>query len=48
MDKLTFANTILIGLLFVIWSKDEWHNVLFKCVFLTLFILNLLRLVGKI
>lgn len=40
---LLIANSIMFGILFAIWSKKDFANILFKIAFLTLLIFNILQ-----
>lgn len=48
MDSLMMANTIFTGLLFVAWKRSDMFNLGIKVAILTIFVLNILRMVGKV
>jgi len=42
---LAIINTIVIGLLFLIWKRSDWANTIIKGIFLALLIANVVSLV---
>lgn len=48
MDTLQLVNVLIMGALFGIWSKEGFLNLAMKCLFMGLFVVNILRLLGKI
>jgi len=45
---LNIINTIVIGMLFSIWSNEGLVNVILKLSFLVLLVVNILNIAGKL